>query len=166
MRFWDADIFGAQGSAFQDKPRREVNWHRNTPKGLTSQLLRVKKVLGRWAVGNAKFKLDLSAEAGNDLPFVRPFEPAKVDDPKDRRGPLSLTIGNRFKVGDRNIQITELGLHDADGSPFKGGRVGLWAVADPAVITVIDAGMDPGELAAWMLIASTVLNLDETIVQD
>jgi hypothetical protein len=42
----------------------------------------------------------------------------------------------------------------------------LWAVAEPAAGPVIDAGMDPGELASWMLIASTVLNLDETIVQD
>ena len=69
-------------------------------------------------------------------------------------------------MGNRDIEITELGLHDANGGGFKGGKVGLWAVAEPATGLVIDAGMDPEELASWMLIASTVLNLDETIVQD
>ena len=162
--FWDADIFGAQGSAFKINPAAKLLASQYA-KGFGKPVIKGQKSAGRWAVGNAKFKLDLSAEAATTFPLFD-FEPAKVDDPKDRRGPLRLTIGNRFKVGDRNIQITELGLHDADGSPFKGGRVGLWAVADPAVRTVIDAGMDPGELAAWMLIASTVLNLDETIVQD
>ena len=94
------------------------------------------------------------------------FDHSQVDDPKDRRGPLRLTIGNLFRVGDRDIEITELGLHDANGGPFQGGQVGLWAVTEPAAELGIDAGIEGGELASWMLIASTVLNLDETIVQD
>ena len=123
------------------------------------------KHAGRWAVGNAKFRADPTSESSKTIPLFD-FEPAQVADPQDRRGPLRLTIGNLFRVGSRDIEITELGLHDANGGGFKGGKVGLWAVAEPATGLVIDAGMDPEELASWMLIASTVLNLDETIVQD
>ena len=162
--FWDADIFGEHGSAFKMNPAAKLLTSQYA-KGFGKPVIAGQKSAGRWAVGNAKFKLEPSSETASTFPLFE-FEPSKIEDPKDRRGPLRLTIGNRFKVGDRNIQITELGLHDADGSPFKGGRVGLWTLGDPAISTVMDAGTEPEELAAWMLIASTVLNLDETIVQD
>jgi hypothetical protein len=112
---------------------------------------------GRWGVGNAKFTVD----ATESIPLIN-FDPTKIDDPADQRASNSYTIGNLFRVGDRDIQVTELGLHDADGGTFKGGKVGVWATTAvrPA------AGIDEPELAAWMLIASTVLNLDETIVRD
>ena len=101
--------------------------------------------------------------AGAQLSESKPlfkFDLTKVDNPGDLRKPTNYTIGNLFKVGDRDIQVTELGLHDANGGDFKGGKVGLWATA-PQPTTLNEA-----ELAAWMLIASTILNLDETIVRD
>jgi len=162
--FWDADIFGPQGSPFTMNPAVALLASRYV-KGFGKPTIEGQKHAGRWAVGNAKFRPDLASESPKTIPLFD-FEPAKVDDPEDRRGPLRLTIGNLFKVGDHDIQITELGLHDANGGPFKSGQVGLWTVAGTTTSPVVDAGMDFGELASWMLIASTVLNLDETIVQD
>ncbi|MFT5303112.1 MAG: mono/diheme cytochrome c family protein [Mariniblastus sp.] len=162
--FWDADIFGAQGNAFTMNPAASLIASQYA-KEFGKPTIKGQKHAGRWAVGNAKFRADPTSESSKTIPLFD-FEPAQVNDPQDRRGPLRLTIGNLFRVGNRDIEITELGLHDANGGAFKGGKVGLWSVAETAAGPVIDAGMDPGELASWMLIASTVLNLDETIVQD
>ena len=162
--FWDADISGDQGDAFTANPAATLVASRYA-KGFGKPTLEGQNHAGRWAVGNAKFRADPTSDSSNTTALFD-FAPNQVDDPGDRRAPLSFTIGNLFRVGNRDIEITELGLHDADGGTFKGGKVGLWAVTESSAGPVIDPGMDPGELAAWMLIASTVLNLDEAIVQD
>ena len=162
--FWDADISGAQGNAFTANPGVSLVASQYA-KEFGKPIIKGQNHAGRWAVGNAKFRVDPISESAKTMPLFD-FDHSQVDDPKDRRGPLRLTIGNLFRVGDRDIEITELGLHDANGGPFQGGQVGLWAVTEPAAEVGIDAGIEGGELASWMLIASTVLNLDETIVQD
>jgi hypothetical protein len=154
--FWDGDIAGAGGSAFSAAPVATLIASRYA-KGFGKPTMPGERNAGRWGVGNAKFTVD----ATESIPLID-FDPTKIDDPADQRASNSYTIGNLFRVGDRDIQITELGLHDADGGTFKGGKVGVWATTTvrPA------AGIDEPELAAWMLIASTVLNLDETIIRD
>ncbi|MFT5127614.1 MAG: hypothetical protein ACI8W8_001220 [Rhodothermales bacterium] len=152
--FWDSNIAGTAESAFSTAPVASLVASRYS-KGFSKPLTPGQRDAGRWAVGNAKFSVDAS-EPSPLIDFVR----ARVDDPQDRRAPNRYMIGNLFKVGDRDIQIAALGLHDADGGAFKAGRVGIWATAKPP------AAEGSPELAAWMLIASTVLNLDETIVRD
>ena len=159
--FWDADISGAQGNAFSTGPAASLVASRYA-QGFGKLTLEGHKHAGRWAAGNAKFTVGLEPQSP-EAATLFDFDAAHVDDPADRRGPLQLTIGNLFKVGDRDIQIMELGLQDADGGAFKGGQVGVWAI-EPA--TRIAPWSDEPQLAAWMLIASTVLNLDETIVRD
>ncbi|MFT5468606.1 MAG: hypothetical protein ACI8UO_003716, partial [Verrucomicrobiales bacterium] len=156
--FWDANISGVGGSAFFAEPAVSLVASRYTG-GFGKPMTPGNEQAGRWAVGNAKFTIGPEAESK----ILFDFNPTKIDEPGDLRGPLNLTIGNLFEVGDRDLQITALGLHDANRGDFKGGKVGLWAATpQPAAATALDEA----ELAAWMLIASTVLNLDETIVRD
>jgi hypothetical protein len=153
--FWDSNIAGNPGVAYSTAAVASFVASRYSQGGFTKPVKPGQRDAGRWAVGNAKFSVAGSAAA----PLID-FDPAQVDDPADRRGANRYVIGNLFKVGERDIQIVALGLQDADGGAFKGGQVGLWA-------TVAPEG-EPGspELAAWMLIASTILNLDETLVRD
>ncbi|MFT5123376.1 MAG: hypothetical protein ACI9QL_002387 [Candidatus Omnitrophota bacterium] len=158
--FWDADISGTSGNAFAAHPAASIVASRYA-KGFSKPTTPGQRHAGRWAAGNAKFIVDLEAESST-IATLFDFDPTKVDDPKDRRGSGNYTIGNLIKVGDHDIQLTDLGLQDADGGAFKGGKVGVWATKAARTATTFN---EP-ELAAWMLIASTVLNLDETIVRD
>ena len=160
--FWDSDISGTQGNAFHADPAADLIASRFEG-GFAKPISIGQKHAGRWAVGNAKFTFG----PGSDSTSVRTlfdFDRAQIEDPADRRGPLKLTIGNLFRVGDRDLHLSELGLQDADGGAFKGGKVGVWIAAKASAMGSF--GGNEAELASWMLIASTILNLDETIVRD